>query len=132
MTTQPKIVSASRRTDIPAFYSEWLMQRIRHGFCTYPNPFRSGQIHRVSLLPEDVAGFVFWTRHATPLLPHLNALDNAGFAYYFLYSILGYPHTLEPHSPSLDAATKAFCELASRLGSQRIIWRYDPVILTQN
>jgi hypothetical protein len=130
MTIPPRIVSASRRTDIPAFYAEWFMQRVKKGFCTYPNPFRTNQIHRVSLLPEDVAGFVFWTRHAAPMHPHLQTLDRAGFAYYFLYSILGYPRTLEPRSPSTAIATKTFCELASRLGNERVIWRYDPVILT--
>jgi hypothetical protein len=106
------------------------MQRVAEGFCTYPNPFRTNQIHRVSLLPDDVAGFVFWTRHAAPMHPHLQTLDRAGFAYYLLYSILGYPRSLEPRSPSKAIATKAFGELASRLGPERVIWRYDPVILT--
>jgi len=126
---QAKIISASRRTDIPAFYAPWLMNRIRAGHCVYPNPVAPARFHRVSLRREDVLGFVFWTRHPAPLLPHLSELDRAGFAYYFQYTVLGYPHVIDPGSPSLDQAIRIFHVLAERGGSRRIVWRYDPILL---
>ncbi|HIJ96789.1 MAG TPA: DUF1848 family protein [Desulfuromonadales bacterium] len=84
---QSRIISASRRTDIPAFYATWLMNRIRAGYCYYPNPIFPAKLHRVSLLKEDVSGFVFWTRHPAPLMPYLPELDKAGFPYYFQYTV---------------------------------------------
>lgn len=72
------IVSASRRTDIPAFYAEWFMSRIHEQYCTVPNPFNRNQVSRVSLKPEDVDAIVFWTKNATPLSPHLNRLNQLG------------------------------------------------------
>ncbi len=74
------IISASRRTDIPAFYSEWFMNRIRAGYCTVPNPFNRSQLSRVSLMRDDVDLIVFWTRNPRPLFPHLAELDRRGVA----------------------------------------------------
>lgn len=123
------IVSASRRTDIPAFYAEWLMLRVQAGFCRVPNPFRPSLVTRVDLRPEAVAGFVFWTRDPAPLLPRLQELDRRGYGYYFLYSILGYPGRLEPRSPPVGRAVATFGELSRRLGRARVVWRYDPLVL---
>ncbi len=125
------IISASRRTDIPAFYSPWFINRLREGFCVYPNPFYPRKIYRVSLKKADVRGFVFWTRHAAPLIPYLHELDSQGFAYYFQYTIVGYPHSIEPHAPSLDTAIHAFCELSRKIGRHRVIWRYDPIVFNR-
>lgn len=124
-----KIISASRRTDIPAFYAKWFMNRIREGYCTYPNPMYPKQIHRVDLSPDQVAGIVFWTRNARPLTPHLEALDRLGYAYYFLYTVVNYPRRIDPRSPTLKSATRTMAELANQIGPERIIWRYDPIIL---
>ncbi len=76
------IISASRRTDIPAFYAAWFINRIRAGFCHWSNPY-SGQVYRVSLQPADVTALVFWTRNPAPLLPHLDELDARGYTYLF-------------------------------------------------
>ena len=89
------IISASRRTDIPAFYSDWFMNRIKAGFVMTRNPFNSKQIRQISLLPADVDVIVFWTRNAFPMLKHLNLLDEMGYRYYFQYTITGYPQPLE-------------------------------------
>ncbi len=126
-----KIISASRRTDIPAFYTPWLMNRIHAGFCVYPNPLYPHKFYRVSLRKQDVLGIVFWTRHPAPLIPHLPELDKAGFAYYFQYTVVGYPRTIDVRSPSLDAAIKTFCDLSRHIGPDRTIWRYDPIILNR-
>jgi len=73
------IISASRRTDIPAFYSKWFMNRVREGWCHVPNPFNKKQITLVSLRPEEVEAVVFWTRNPRPLMPYLDELDTLGF-----------------------------------------------------
>lgn len=124
------IISASRRTDIPAFYAEWFMNRIRAGYCTVPNPFNFGQVSHVSLRPEDVDVIVFWTRHPGPLLPHLAELDARGYRYYFQYTLMNNPRSIDPKTPTLDAALKTFGELADRVGPERVIWRYDPIVFS--
>jgi len=78
---QAKIISASRRRDIPTFYAPWLMNRIRAGHCVYPNPFAPTRFHRVSLHREDVLRFVFWTRHPAPFLLPPPELDQAGYVF---------------------------------------------------
>ena len=124
------IISASRRTDIPAFYVHWFINRIRAGYCTVPNPFNRKQIARVSLLPDDLDLIVFWTRNPKPLFPYLDELDQRGYHYYFQYTLLGYPRQMEPHNPPRSAAISTFCELADRIGSERVIWRYDPIVFS--
>ena len=129
MSDQGRIISASRRTDIPAFYTPWLMNRIRAGYCYYPNPVYPAKLYRVSLLKEDVSGFVFWTRHPAPLMPYLPELDKAGFPYYFQYTVNGYPQTIDGTSPPIETAIKTFLALSEAVGSDRVVWRYDPIIL---
>ena len=90
------IISASRRTDIPAFYAEWMVRRLREGYCTVANPFNRNQVTRISLKPEDVDAIVFWTRNPRPLLPYLDELDSRGYRYYFQFTILGYPREIDP------------------------------------
>jgi hypothetical protein len=127
---QSRIISASRRTDIPAFYAPWLMNRIRAGYCYYTNPVYPTKFYRVSLLKEDVSGFVFWTRHPAPLIPYLPELHRAGFPYYFQYTAIGYPQSIDGSSPSTETAIRTFQALSEAVGSDRIVWRYDPIILT--
>lgn len=127
--TLPRIISASRRTDLPAFHAEWFMQCIRAGGCTYPHPFRRGTACAVDLSPGAVAGLVFWTRHARPLLRHLDELDRMGYRYYFLYTLTGYPRRLERRCPTRREAVRTIRELSARIGRDRVSWRYDPVLL---
>ncbi len=125
------IISASRRTDIAAFYSDWFMNRIRAGFCTVPNPMNRKQVSQISLDPADVDVLAFWTRDSRPLLPHLSELDQRGYRYYFQFSLLGYPGAIDPKSPRTSIAVPAFRRLADRIGPQRVIWRYDPIVFTK-
>jgi hypothetical protein len=122
------IISASRRTDIPAFYADWFVNRIRAGYCIVPNPFNPGQVSRVSLKPEDVDVIVFWTRNPRPLMRHLAELDARGYHYYFQYTLLDNPRPIDPHVPALEASLATFRELADRVGPERVIWRYDPIV----
>ena len=124
------IISASRRTDIPAFYAEWMVRRLREGYCTVANPFNRNQVARISLKPEDVDAIVFWTRNPRPLMPHLDELDSRGYRYYFQFTILGYPREIDAKSPPAATAVEAFCKLAERLGPKRVIWRYDPIVFS--
>jgi hypothetical protein len=124
------IISASRRTDIPAFYAPWLINRIRGGYCTVPNPFNRQQVSRISLKPEDVDVIVFWTRNPRPLFPYLKELDERGYRYYFQYTLMNNPRQIDPKSPPLAAAVSTFKELAQHVGPQRVIWRYDPLVFS--
>lgn len=124
------IISASRRTDIPAFYTPWFMNRIREGYLLTKNPFNSRQIRRVSLTPSDVDVMVFWTRNPSKLIPNLPELDRSGFKYYFQYTITGYPRTIEAATPKPYAAIKTFHELSDIIGKEKIVWRYDPILLS--
>ena len=125
------IISASRRTDIPAFYAEWFINRIRAGYCTVPNPFNRKQIAHVSLDPEDVEAIVFWTRHPRPLMAHLAELDRRGYRYYFQYTLMDYPRAIDARTPPLSTSLNIFRSLADRIGPQRMIWRYDPIVFSK-
>lgn len=122
------IISASRRTDIPAFYSPWFLDRVRQGFLLTRNPFNAHQVSRISLCPEDVDAIIFWTRNAEKIIGHLPELDDRGFKYYFQYTITGYPRSLEKSVPSPHLAIETFKLLSDRIGSGRVIWRYDPIL----
>ena len=124
------IISASRRTDIPAFYSEWFMRRIHQQYCLCVNPFNRHQVTQVSLQPEDVDALVFWTKNAEPLLSRLPELDARGYRYYFQYTMNGYGELFEPNLPELERCIETFLQLSERIGAERVIWRYDPVILS--
>lgn len=122
------IISASRRTDIPALYARWFMNRVRTGFCTVPSARDASRHSTVSLRPADVGALVFWTRNPAPLLPHLDELEARGLGRsIFLFTLLDYPSVLEPGLPPLEKRLAAFESLSRRLGPERIIWRYDPI-----
>lgn len=122
------IISASRRTDIPALYSEWFMNRIRAGYCTVPNPFNRKQVSYVSLHPEDVEAIVFWTRNPRPLFPYLKELEERGHHFYFQYTVLDNPRAIDTKTPTLSFSIKTFQRLSDLIGPQKVIWRYDPIV----
>lgn len=124
------IISASRRTDIPAFYHEWFMNRIEKGFLLSRNPFNHNQISRVSLLPIDVDAIVFWTRNPKFLMPSLETLNRLGFKYYFQYTVTGYPRSLERSVPKPLDAIRTFVQLSELIGKEKVVWRYDPILLS--
>ncbi|MEN6350505.1 MAG: DUF1848 domain-containing protein [Syntrophomonas sp.] len=124
------IISASRRTDIPAFYSDWFMNRIRDGYCTVVNPFNHNQVSRVSLKIQDVDVIVFWTKNPAPMIPNLKELDGLGYRYYFQYTLNGYSRDIEPSVPVINKTLSTFIKLADQIGPEKVIWRYDPIILS--
>lgn len=124
------IISASRRTDIPAFYAEWFMKRVREGFFHRVNPFNSRQVTGFSLKPEDVDAICFWTKNPRPLMTHLDELNERGLNYFFQFTLNPYDSTFEPNVPPLQERIETMIELAGRIGPERVVWRYDPVILS--
>jgi hypothetical protein len=124
------IISASRRTDIPHYYGDWFIRRVRAGYCITKNPFFPDKRYRISLRSEDVDCFVFWTRCPVTLMPHLSELEAGGYPYYFLYTLVDYPRILEPGLPALEKRTELFRELAKSIGAERTVWRYDPIYLS--
>lgn len=123
------IISASRRTDIPAFYSEWFIERIKQGYACVKNPMNAKQIKTVSLKPQDVDCIVFWTKNAAPLMNKLKTLDDLGYMYYFLYTITPYEKDIEPNIPDKKEIILNFIKLSETIGSDRVILRYDPIII---
>ncbi len=124
------IVSASRRTDIPAFFSDWFYNRIKEGFVLVRNPMNIHQISRIDIRPEVVDCIVFWTKTPARFMKRLSLLE--GYFYYFQYTITGYGQKLEPNVPSLGSSIAHFRKLSKILNSNRVIWRYDPIIMTDN
>ncbi|HOG01300.1 MAG TPA: DUF1848 domain-containing protein [Clostridia bacterium] len=124
------IVSASRRTDIPARYSEWLFNRLREGYACTRSPFDPAKIGRISLSPEVVDGIVFWTKNPAPMLPRLSELRP--YTYYFQFTLTPYGKDIEENIPSKEnAVIPAFRELSREIGRERVVWRYDPILLTE-
>lgn len=126
----PTIVSASRATDIPAFHSEWLIQRLNAGYCKWVNPFnRRSQYVSFS----QAKAFIFWTKYAEPLIDRLRAFDRRQITYYFQHTLNDYEQEgLEPNLPPLRDRIESFVRLSECLGKSRVIWRYDPLILCTN
>ncbi len=123
------ILSASRRTDIPCCYSEWFMNRIRAGYVLTRNPMNHAQLSKITLLPETVDCIVFWTKDAFNMLPHLDELDRLGYTYFFQFTLTPYGHMLEKNLRPKKDILETFISLSKRIGSGRVVWRYDPIIL---
>lgn len=121
------IVSASYRTDIPAFYGAWFMNRLDAGTCRVANPY-GGRDYTVSLRPGDVDGFVFWTKNPGPFLDPLAAVRSRGFPFVVHFTITGYPTPLEQSVPDTEQSIKLLKVLAESYGAGAIVWRYDPII----
>lgn len=124
------IISASRRTDIPALYPQWFMNRLRAGEVLVPNPYNRKKINRIPLSPDTVDCIAFWTKNPEPMIPYLKELDEMGYRYYFQMTITDYEEDLEPQAPSTAEAMATFLLLSERLGKERMDWRFDPLILT--
>ncbi len=124
------LISASRRTDLPAFYSEWFMERIRKGSASWVNPF-NGAVSTVSLAAQDVAAIVFWTRNFSPMLRHLDELEARGHRYLIHFTLTALPRIYETHVPSVRAAVRQMRALAERIGPRRVLWRYDPILVSR-
>jgi hypothetical protein len=124
------IISASRRTDIPTYYSDWLYNRIKDGFVYVRNPMNIHQISKVSLSPDVIDGIVFWTKNPRPMMDRLDLLKD--YMYYFQFTVNSYAQDIESNIPNKnDVIIPTFQELSKLIGPERVIWRYDPILLSQ-
>ena len=123
------IVSASYRTDIPAFYADWFLNRVAAGEARFRNPFGGG-IVTVSLKPGDVDGIVFWTRNFAPLMDRLAPVEERGWPFVVQYTVTGYPRLFEPSTIRAEDAAAQIGQLARRYGPRAAVWRYDPILLS--
>jgi len=106
------------------------MKRIEEGYFYRVNPFNTKQVSGFSLKPEDVDMIVFWTKNPRPFLKYLSALDDKGYRYYFQFTLNDYPYEFEPNLPPLNSRVEVFKQLSQQIGSNRVIWRYDPIIIS--
>lgn len=124
----PIIVSASRSTDIPAFYAKWFVNRLAAGYAVWYNPFNQ-QPMKISF--EKTKVVVFWTKNPAPLIPYLHELDERGINYYFQFTLNDYEaENFEPNVPALEERVETFKRLSALIGKERVIWRFDPIIMT--
>lgn len=139
------ILSVSRRTDIPAFYTDWFFDRLKEGFVLVPNPINQNKIAKIKLEPikiknvqldllgnkiiettGNVEGIVFWTKNPSPILEKIEFLKD--FKYYCLYTLNAYPSNIEANLPSVEDRIESFKKLSTFCP---VIWRYDPILLTE-
>jgi len=123
------ILSVSRRTDIPAFYSEWFFNRVKAGFMDIRNPMNPQQIRRIEINPEVIDCIVFWSKNPEPMLIRLQEL--AEFNYYFQFTLNPYDSAIEPNVPNKIELLETFKRLSNIVGSKRVIWRYDPILIAE-
>lgn len=124
------ILSASRRTDIPNYYSEWFFNRIRAGFLYVRNPMNPRQVSKIDISPEKVDCIVFWTKNPEPMLDRLGELDK--YKYYFQFTLTGYGRDIEPGVPhKKEKMLGVFQRLSQKTGGKNVIWRYDPILFTK-
>jgi DNA repair photolyase len=122
------IISASRRTDIPSYYSDWLFNRLREKYVMVRNPMNVHQIGKINLSYDVVDGIVFWTKNPIPMMDRLSEIEK--YNYYFQFTVNPYGKDVEPNVPSkADVIIPAFQKLSKRIGKDRVIWRYDPILL---
>ena len=130
------VISVSRRCDIPRFAFDWFLERLNEGFVDVKNPFNANQVKRVSLLPagsetgDGAEVFAFWTRDPALILDNAEALEKRGCNFYVMTTLTGYPAVLEPHAPPPDMVIQTLKKLAEKTAPDRVIWRYDPIFLS--
>lgn len=124
------ILSASRRTDIPSYYAEWLYQRLKEGFVCVRNPMNIHQVSKIKITPELVECIVFWTKNPAPMLERLGELKD--YQYYFQFTLNSYGKDIEASVPAKgQELIETFQRLADKIGPNKVIWRYDPILLNE-
>lgn len=124
------ILSVSRRTDIPNYYSEWFLNRIKEGYLYVRNPMNIHQVSKINISPEIVDCIVFWTKNPEPMFDKLEQLKD--YRYYFQFTLTGYGKDMEPALPhKKDKMIPIFQRLSEMIGKEKVIWRYDPIVNTE-
>lgn len=123
------IISASYRTDIPAFYGKWFLQRLHEGYCRTVNPYNR-KVSLVDLSRNSVDGIVFWTKDASPFMQGFHTVQQERFPFYVQYTITGYPNIIEKGVPSREVSIEVFRNIAGQFGPHSAVWRYDPILFS--
>lgn len=126
------IISASRRTDIPAYYSQWLLNRLKAGYVYTRNPFNHLQVKKIPLTIQSVDCLVFWTKDAGGIMHRLKEIDDMGFKYCFLFTLTAYDGRIEKNLREKSQIEDTFIELSQRIGKDKVIWRYDPILFSSS
>lgn len=126
------IISASRRTDIPAFFGEWFVNRLKEVFICVRNLFNKNMVSKIRLNPAEIDCIVFWIKDATDFINYLPMIDKLGYKYYFQYTITPYGKEIEPYLKDKNVIIDNFINLSKRLGKEKVIWRYDPILITKD
>ncbi len=121
------IINVGQRTDIPAFFSKWFLERLDAGFVMARSPYARDTVYRYSLLPEDVDLFVFCTKDPRPMLPHMHRLRE--YKQYWFVTMTAYGREIEPNVPDKRLISESIKELSRSVGSDRVAWRYDPIFI---
>ena len=123
------ILSVSRRTDIPNYYSEWFFNRLKDGFLYVRNPMNFHQISEIKISPDVVDCIVFWTKNPLPMMERLDELE--AYNYYFQFTLTGYGNDVERNLPNKKTSViPVFQELSNRIGKEKVVWRYDPIFFS--
>lgn len=123
------ILSASRRTDIPNYYSDWFYHRVKEGFLYVRNPLNIHQISEIKITPDVVDCIVFWTKNPLPMMKRLDELKE--YHYYFQFTLTGYGKDVEVNLPDKKTSmVSIFRELSNKIGREKVIWRYDPIFFS--
>ena len=123
------ILSVSRRTDIPNYYSEWFFNRLKDGFLYVRNPMNFHQISEIKISPDVVDCIVFWTKNPLPMMERLDELE--AYNYYFQFTLTGYGNDVERNLPNKKTSViPIFQELSNKIGKEKVVWRYDPIFFS--
>jgi hypothetical protein len=124
------IISASYKTDIPAFYAKWFRNRLKAGYCKMVNPYNKEQHFRISLRPEDVDGFIFWTKNVRPFQGALEDVSSLNIPFVIQHTINGYPRELESRVIQPEKACESFIQVSEKYGPDSMVWRYDTIVFS--
>lgn len=125
------IICASRRTDIPAFHSKWILNRLEAGYALVRNPMCNSVVYRVDLDSKSVGCLYFMTKDPRPMIPYLDKISEMGHNIMFQVTLNPYGRDMEPNVPNKALIADAFKEISNKIGKERTIWRYDPVIFDE-
>ncbi len=126
------IISASRRTDIPSYYGQWFIQRLREGYVYIPNPYNKNRYSKANLSSENIDLIVFWTKNPLPFLKYLPIIDAMAYPYYFQFTLTPYGREMEKNLPHKNKLVENFIQLSEQIGKDRLVWRYDPIIINSS
>ncbi len=123
------IISASRRTDIPALYSDWFFNRLEEGYLLVPNPRNPTRFSKIFLNPQVVDCFVFWSKNPHLMIARLDELEE--YKYYFQFALTPYGKDIEMKLPPVEKRIEIFKRLSDKIGDEKIVWRYDPIFISE-